>query len=102
MSQLITRNYSTSFSSSITLFSKDIQPHIYAIYGITRVADEIVDTYRQKDARILLKELESDVYDAIKRGYSANPVISAFALTAKKYGISKEITKWWRSRHVFR
>lgn len=91
VSRLITRNYSTSFSSSITLFSKDIQPHIYAIYGITRVADEIVDTYRQKDARILLKELESDVYDAIKRGYSANPVISAFALTAKKYGISKEL-----------
>ena len=93
VSRLVTQRYSTSFSGSIKLFSRGIQPHIYAIYGLTRIADEIVDTYRGKDAASLLVDLESEVYAAIKRGYSANPIVSAFALTAERYKIDHTLLK---------
>lgn len=93
VSRLITQRYSTSFSGSIKLFSQEIQPHIYAIYGLTRIADEIVDTYRGNDAALLLADLESEVYAAIERGYSANPVASAFALTAGRYKIDRTLLR---------
>lgn len=93
VSQLITEEYSTSFSSSITLFSKEIRPYIYAVYGLTRIADEIVDTYRGKDAGALLEDLESETYRAIQRGYSPNPVVSAFAVTAQKFGIDQVLLR---------
>lgn len=46
----LTRRYSTSFSMSSRLFASRIRPHIYAVYGMVRLADEIVDTYRGDDA----------------------------------------------------
>jgi RNA polymerase sigma-70 factor (ECF subfamily) len=45
LAELLTKNYSTSFSLSSRLFKRTIRPHIYAIYGMVRIADEIVDTY---------------------------------------------------------
>jgi phytoene/squalene synthetase len=65
--------------------------HIYAIYGLVRIADEIVDTYKGKDSKHLLNELETEVYAAIKRGYSPNPVVQSFVLTAKQYGITRTL-----------
>lgn len=93
VSKLATEKYSTSFSGSITLFSKDIQPHIYAIYGLVRIADEVVDTYRGKDVTIVLDDFEQSVYMAMKRGYSTNPIVQAFVLTANSYGISKQLIR---------
>lgn len=90
-SELFTKRYSTSFSMSTNLFDGHMRPHIYAIYGLVRIADEIVDTYRGEDAAEILARLEADVYTAIERGYDTNPIIHAFALTAKHYDISKEI-----------
>jgi phytoene synthase len=87
-SRRLTLAYSTSFSKSITFFSKTIQPHIFALYGLVRIADEIVDVYQGPDKLSLLNVLEKEVYDAIKRSYSANPIVHSFALTAKLYGIS--------------
>lgn len=91
ISQQITVEYSTSFSSSARLFPGDMRPHIYAIYGLVRIADEIVDTYRGDDSQQLLRELELEVYAAIKRGYSVNPVVQSFALTAQQYDITSQL-----------
>lgn len=91
ISQLITLDYSTSFSSSTRLFSKDIRPHIYAIYGLVRIADEAVDTYRGTDAGQVLHNLEEEVYAAVHRGYSTNPVVQSFALTASRFGIGRSL-----------
>ena len=55
LSRHLTERYSTSFSSSSTLFSASIRP---AIYGLVRVADEIVDTYRGHDMDYHLTALE--------------------------------------------
>jgi len=93
ISKLVTERYSTSFSSSTKLFPVSIRHHIYAIYGLVRIADEVVDTYRGKDVDIIITELENEVYVAMKRGYSTNPIIHAFALTAEAYGIDKSLIK---------
>ena len=46
--QHLTSGYSTSFSLSSKLFHKSIRKHIYAIYGMARIADEVVDTFKGK------------------------------------------------------
>lgn len=91
INELITRRYSTSFGLSSTLFPRPLRTHIYAIYGLVRIADEIVDTYRGNDARELLDELETDTYRSIGSGYSANPVVHAYALTARTFGIERPV-----------
>lgn len=92
LSRDLTRAYSTSFSASIRLFSPDLRLHISAIYGLVRVADEIVDTYEGSDQRQLLDELERETKAAIKRGYSPNPMVHSFAITAKQYNITNDFT----------
>ncbi len=90
-SRQMTLKYSSSFGISSKLFSSDIKKHIYAIYGLVRVADEIVDTYMSQAAAEILEQLRSDTYLAIDRGYSVNPLVHSFALTARQYGIDKTI-----------
>lgn len=89
----LTEQYSTSFSASITLFPKDLRPHIYAVYGMVRIADEIVDTYRGADAAEQLERFYDEVMraHAMERPYSTNPIVHAFALTAVRYGIGSDL-----------
>lgn len=90
-SELLTRGYSTSFSLSSRFFPRAMRRHIYAIYGLVRIADEIVDTYKGSDARQLLDSLEEATYQAIGRQYDPNPIVQAFAETAKRHGITREL-----------
>lgn len=91
LSRLLTIRYSTSFSTSSKLFSAHIRPHIYAIYGLVRIADEIVDTYQGADAASKLDALEAEVDEAMRVQYSTNPIVHSFALTAVSYGIEKDL-----------
>ncbi len=91
LSRLLTLRYSTSFGKSTKLFSADIQPHIFAIYGLVRIADEIVDTYEGDDKAKLLNELEATTYQTISTGYSTSPIVHAFALTAREYAIDQPL-----------
>jgi len=93
INELITRRYSTSFGLSSTLFPRPMRTDIYAVYGLVRIADEIVDTYRGSDAAELLDELEHDCFRAIESGYSANPVVHAFALTATAFTIDHSVIR---------
>lgn len=88
-SRRLTLAYSTSFGKSSKLFSASIRPHIYAIYGLVRIADEIVDTYTGDNRQDLLDNLEAETYIAITEGYSTNLIIHAFARTAIRFGIKK-------------
>lgn len=87
LSRITTLRYSSSFSLSTMLFPKNMRGHIYNIYGLVRIADEIVDTYGGKDAVELLDDLERETISAIKRGYSPNPIIHAFILTVNAFTI---------------
>lgn len=90
----LTRRYSTSFGLSTRLLSPAIRPHIYAIYGMVRLADEIVDTHANLDhAQQELHALELQTLKALGTGYSTNPLLHAFALSARHYGIEQELIK---------
>jgi phytoene/squalene synthetase len=93
VSETLTKRYSTSFSMSSRLFSLPIRPHIYAIYGMVRLADEIVDSYGGDDREKILNEFERETMQAIERRYSTNPLLHAFSLTANKYGIGGELVR---------
>ena len=88
-----TLDYSTSFGQSSKLFSKDIRHHIFAIYGLVRVADEVVDTYKGKDAARVIKDLEAETMRALKTGFSPNPLVHAFATTARRYSIGRDLIR---------
>lgn len=91
LSERLTKRYSTSFSLSSRLFDRGIRRHIYAIYGLVRIADEIVDTYRDSDSLERLNNLEVEVARAIEAQYSANPIVHAYAQTARRFAIDSSL-----------
>jgi phytoene synthase len=88
-SQRVTRAYSTSFSTAITLLDKPLQKHVHALYGLVRLADEIVDSFRPDDMLQQLNDLELEVHRAIQNGFSTNMLVHSFAITAKQYQFSE-------------
>jgi 15-cis-phytoene synthase len=90
-SQVITRNYSTSFSLGINCLAKKYRDPIYAIYGFVRYADEIVDTFHDFDKPLLLENFIKDTYTAIENKISLNPVLHSFQLIVNKYEINHEL-----------
>lgn len=93
VSKQITVSYSTSFSAASRLISKDKRAHIYSIYGLVRLADEIVDTIRPKDMLKRLDELERETSQAVQSGWSPNVLVHSFARTARKYQFEDTLTK---------
>ncbi|MBN2213100.1 MAG: squalene/phytoene synthase family protein [Bacteroidales bacterium] len=91
ISRLVTRKYSTSFSTAVGLLEKDKKRAIHSIYGFVRFADEIVDTFSGVDRKQLLESFENEYYKALKCGVSLNPVIHSFILTINHYNIDKSL-----------
>jgi phytoene/squalene synthetase len=91
MSRRLALNYSTSFSLGIRLLSKDSRWAVFSIYGLVRVADEIVDTFHGYNKERMLADFKSQTYQAIEEGISTNPVLHAFQLAANQYGIGKNL-----------
>tara|TARA_B100000131_G_scaffold189058_1_gene181951 strand:- start:2003 stop:2839 length:837 start_codon:yes stop_codon:yes gene_type:complete len=85
VSKLTTNQYSTSFSFSSRLLSKDIRPAIYSIYGLVRLADEIVDSFHGFDKKELLDKLKIDFEDSINNKISLNPILNSFQQVYHKY-----------------
>lgn len=92
-SRHLTLSYSTSFGISSRFFQSSLRRHIYAIYAMVRIADEIVDTYHGPDAARLLDTFEKQVYDALKLNFSTDLVLHAFARTARAYDIGPSLIK---------
>ncbi len=88
LSELITKEYSTSFSMATSLLEKDKRKAIYAIYGFVRLADEIVDSFNGYDKTFLLSNLNEQLQYALENGISNNTVLAAFVDTVRKYNIS--------------
>jgi phytoene synthase len=89
--------YSTSFRAASRLLAPGVRRHVENIYALVRIADEIVDGAAE-DARLdrdaaaqTLDELERDTATALRRGYSANLVVHAFAGTARRTGFGDEL-----------
>jgi phytoene/squalene synthetase len=90
-SKLVTTTYSTSFSRAVSFLDHEIRDAVYSIYGFVRLADEIVDTFHEFDKHRLLKNFETDFYEALSNGISLNPVLNSFQITVKKYNIDDEL-----------
>jgi phytoene/squalene synthetase len=98
-SSMIIREYSTSFGMAARYLGPGVRQDVENIYGLVRLADEIVDGVAayagvlEGEIRLLLDELEAETEAAMLRGYSTNLVVHAFALTARKTGITPELTQ---------
>lgn len=90
-SELITKNYSTSFSLGIRVFDKEFRNPIYGIYGFVRFADEIVDTFHDFDKKLLLDRFRSETYQAIDEKISLNPILNSFQSTVNKYSVDRSL-----------
>lgn len=89
--------YSTSFGMATRLLGARHRGHVRNIYGLVRVADELVDGvtgeagYAPAEQHRELDRLEDDTRAAIARGYSSNPIVHAFAHTAREARIDAEL-----------
>jgi len=90
-SKITTNIYSTSFSIGIRLIKKDYRWAIYGIYGLVRLADEIVDSFERDDKAELLEKFKADTYEAMEKKISLNPILHAFQKVAHAYGIGKDL-----------
>ncbi|WP_158827118.1 phytoene/squalene synthase family protein [Mucilaginibacter lacusdianchii] len=90
-SKIITRKYSTSFSTGIKAFDKRFRYPIYAVYGFVRYADEIVDTFHDYDKPKLMAAFRAETFVAIRQKISLNPVLQSFQQVVNQYGIEDEL-----------
>jgi len=91
--RVVTNGYSTSFSSAIRLINREHRDHIHNIYGVVRIADEIVDTYNGRDALQQLNQYEATIMGAVDCGYSTDVLAHAYASTVRLYSIDKAYIK---------
>ena len=88
-------SYSTSFGRAARLLAEPVRTHVRSVYGLVRLADEIVDgafdTATRDEQAALLDELETETLRAVERGYSTNVAVHAFALTARMHDIDAEL-----------
>jgi phytoene/squalene synthetase len=92
---LVIRRYSSSFGLASRLLSGPVRARVCNVYALVRVADEVVDNpdpaLDRQTRTALLDGLQDDVRQALRTGYSANPVVHAFARTAIRCGIGAEL-----------
>ena len=89
--------YSTSFGWATKLLKQPIRTQVQNIYGLVRVADEIVDGAaagalgdNRLEATSQLDKLEQETYKAMQLGFSTNLIVHAFAVTARDTGIDRK------------
>lgn len=94
----IIRSYSTSFGAATRLLGPRHRRHVRNVYALVRIADELVDGVAAEAALSMpqqlqrLDELESETSNAIQSGYSSNPIVHAFAASARLSGIGHSLT----------
>lgn len=90
-SRMVTRSYSTSFSTATQMLAPSIRQDIHNIYGFVRFADEIVDSFHDYDKEELFDRFSQDLEWALKDKISLNPILNSFQHTFHHYGISKDL-----------
>jgi phytoene/squalene synthetase len=90
-SELVTRQYSTSFSLGIKFLNKNLHNPIYSIYGFVRLADEIVDSFHNYDKKTLLNKYKLETNAAIADKISTNPILNSFQQVVNDYKIDVEL-----------
>jgi phytoene/squalene synthetase len=92
-SKSVTKSYSTSFYSAVSILGDSIRQDIHNIYGFVRFADEIVDSFHGYDKLYLLDKFEKDYYESLEQKISLNPILNAFQKTVHKYNIDLDLVE---------
>jgi phytoene/squalene synthetase len=91
---VITR-YSSSFGRACRLLDEPVRSHVRNVYGLVRLADEVVDApalpLTRDERAAALDDLQAETARATARGFSTNLVVHAFALTARECGIGADL-----------
>ena len=89
-------SYSTSFSLATRLLEKQVRTDIRNLYAMVRIADEIVDGtaaaagMNRAEIGKTLDDYERAVLAAPSQRFHADPVLHAYALSARRCGFSPE------------
>lgn len=92
-SRMVTKGYSSSFYIATCSMDKSSRDSIFSIYAFVRFADEIVDSFHEYDKEYLLNKFETDLYDALEKGISLNPILHSFQQTVNTYNIDRDHIK---------
>ncbi|MGV0354607.1 phytoene/squalene synthase family protein [Corynebacterium kroppenstedtii] len=93
LSSRLIGSYSTSFTLSTRLLGPRVRQDIHNLYGIVRVADEVVDGAAGghglplERIREVLNDYEQRVREGCATGFSTDPIIHAFIGTAQSCDI---------------
>jgi len=96
---LVIRDYSTSFGMASRLLTSEVRWQIGAIYGVVRLADEVVDGPAEAagvpvdERRAMLDALEQEVETALERRFSTNLLVHAFQDAASVAAFGPELTR---------
>ena len=102
--------HSRTYYFSTSLFPGEVRPHVHALYGFMRYADEIVDNPGATSLEEQLSGLEAfeaETLAAVAGEPVPNPILRAFANTVVLRGIGTDLIKAFMNSmkmdtHVFR
>ena len=89
----VQRSHSRTYYFSTRLFPPEVRPHVHALYAFMRYADEIVDNpglTNLEEQFAALQAFEEEALAAMAGEEVPNPVLRAFANTARERGIAPE------------
>ncbi|WP_047240646.1 phytoene/squalene synthase family protein [Corynebacterium epidermidicanis] len=92
----IIEHYSTSFALASHALPPRMRTDIRNLYAMVRIADEIVDGVAEgaglspRQAEEILTRFHAEVHEAIRTGFSTNPVLHSFATTARHCQLNPE------------
>jgi phytoene synthase len=87
------RTHSKTYYFSTRLFPPEVRPHVHALYAFMRYADEIVDNPRgttSEEQLASLEAFEAETMAAVAGEDVPNPVVRAYAATARERGIEPD------------
>jgi phytoene synthase len=96
----VEKTHSRTYYFSTSLFPKEVQPHVHALYAFMRYADEIVDNPGATGLEEQLESLEAfeeDTLGAVSGEAVGNPVLRAFANTVLLCGIERALIQAFMS-----
>lgn len=95
----VIRSYSTSFGLATRLLGRRHRQHVRNIYAMVRIADEIVDGVAAEAGLDVTAQSEAlasyiaETHRSMRRGYSSDLILHAFARTARECAIGEDLTQ---------
>lgn len=89
-SKITTESYSTSFSLGTRMLPQKYRNGVYAVYGLVRFADEIVDTFHGHDQSAMISNFRKQTEQALEKKLSTNPIIHSFQWAYHRFDFEKE------------